>query len=62
MKTEAQNVTTRVEGSKLIVEIDLDVRVGPSATGRTTIVAKHNGKLPVSFGDFGASFTVYVKE
>lgn len=35
-----QNVTQRVEGNKLVIEIDLTQNFGPSTSGKTNIVAK----------------------
>jgi len=38
-----KNVTTRVEGDKLVIEIDLTQDHGPSTSGRTHVVATSDG-------------------
>ncbi len=36
----AKNVTHRVEGRKLVIEVDLDKNLGPSKTGKSEMVAR----------------------
>ena len=42
-----QNVNLKRQGDKLIVEIDLAKDFGPSASGKTLIVASTRGNPPV---------------
>ena len=44
-----QGATHRIEGNKLILEIDLTQDFGPSSTGRSHVVASSGGfkKLPI---------------
>ena len=42
-----QNVNMKKEGSKLIIEIDLSKDFGPSASGKTLILASTRGNAPV---------------
>jgi hypothetical protein len=44
------NAETKVNGSKLVVTIDLDTDLGPSSTGKTLLIAK--GKEEVKDGMF----------
>jgi ABC-type polar amino acid transport system ATPase subunit len=34
-----QNVTLKVEGNKLIIDVDLSKEIGPSSSGKTTLIA-----------------------
>jgi len=42
-----KNVELRVEGDVLILRVDLTKEFGPSATGKTTIVASTEGNVAV---------------
>lgn len=42
-----QNITLRRDGTKLILEIDLSKDFGPSASGKTIIVASTRGNAPI---------------
>jgi hypothetical protein len=42
-----QNVEMSVKGQKLTIEIDLSKRLGPSKSGKTTVVATTNGNVEV---------------
>lgn len=42
-----QNIVMKREGSKLIIEIDLSKDFGPSASGKTVIIASTRGNAPV---------------
>lgn len=44
-----KNVTMKVEGSKLMLEIDLSKSFGPSASGKTTIIASTEGNKAVPY-------------
>ena len=56
-----QNVTMKVTGSKLVIEVDISKRFGKSASGKTTLIASTQGN--VSIGDSGATLglNVYTK-
>lgn len=41
------NITTTIVGRKLIIEINLDVPVTPSQTGKSEILASSNGFVPL---------------
>ena len=47
-----QNVTYTVEGNKLVITVDISQRQGPSASGKTTIIATTagNATLPGAAG------------
>ena len=45
-----KNIVGRVEGSKLFLEVDLSKRIGPSKSGRTTIVASTGPSVEVAPG------------
>ena len=42
-----QNMSMRVNGTKLVIEIDLAQDFGPSASGKTVIVASSRGNVQV---------------
>lgn len=42
-----QNIEMRRQGEKLVIEIDLSKDFGPSASGKTVIVASTRGNAPV---------------
>lgn len=46
-----QNIETRVEGSKLIIEIDLSAPTNPSKSGKTMIVASTGGNQTIDNTD-----------
>ena len=58
------NVKTRIEGSKLIIEVDLAERHGPSSSGKTVIVATSAGNqpLPSPHGAISFGLNVYTKK
>jgi hypothetical protein len=41
----AKNVTMRMEGKKLIIEIEMDQDFGPSKSGKTRIIASTEGNI-----------------
>ena len=53
----AQNVDVKVEGTTLVLKVDLTKSLGPSKSGKTTIVGTTAGNLPVPDGA-GATVTV----
>jgi hypothetical protein len=42
-----QNVTMKVEGRELVLRINLDADLGPSKSGKTTVIATTNGNQPI---------------
>ena len=38
-----QNVTLKVEGNKLIIDVDLSKEIRPSSSGKTTLIASTEG-------------------
>lgn len=42
-----QNIAMRRDGTKLVIEIDLTSDFGPSASGKTVIVASSRGNVAV---------------
>ena len=42
-----KNVALRVEGSLLTITIDLSKEFGPSASGKTTIIASTEGNITI---------------
>ncbi len=38
-----KNVTMKVEGSKLVIEVDLSQDLGPSKSGKTVLIATTEG-------------------
>jgi hypothetical protein len=43
-----QNVETKIEGTKLTIVVDLSKNLGPSKSGKTTIVASSKGNVEVA--------------
>ena len=41
------NVSAKVQGKKLVIEVDLDAEKGPSNSGKTIIVASTDGNADV---------------
>ena len=46
-----ENIAMRRDGYRLVIEIDLTKQAGPSASGKTTIVASTRGNTPVPGSD-----------
>jgi ABC-type uncharacterized transport system YnjBCD ATPase subunit len=42
-----KNVEVRVEGNRLLIEVDLTQNLGPSASGKSTLIATTAGNKPV---------------
>ncbi len=55
------NVKMTVQGSKLVIEIDLTKEFGPSASGKSITVASTQGNKPVAspHGDIRVGLNVY---
>jgi hypothetical protein len=43
----AKNVNMRIEGKKLIIEVEMDQDFGPSKSGKTQIIASTEGNISV---------------
>jgi len=56
-----QNIEIDVQGSKLVVTIDLDAAGIPSASGKTLVIASTRGNAPIAPGVF-AGINVYRKK
>jgi len=63
-KPEAQNMKVSVEegenGDCIVIRLNPGVRLGPSSTGKTTIVAKGSMDVP-GFPGMSVSLTAYTK-
>jgi hypothetical protein len=42
-----QNVAMRVDGDKLVIEVDLSKEIGPSSSGKTILIASTEGNTNV---------------
>lgn len=54
-----QNVETRVDGTKLIITVDLSKSFGPSKSGKSIIVASTEGNQKVNGGPVAFGLNVY---
>lgn len=57
-----RNVSMKVEGKILKIEVDLSARLGPSKSGKTTIVGSSDGIAKVEargVGVFGIGLNVF---
>ena len=63
MTTAGKNVALRVEGSKLVIEVDLTEDFGKSKSGKTVIVASSEGNisLPEPYDNIKMGLNVYKK-
>lgn len=58
--TLGTNVTATVEGSKLVITVDLSERHGPSGTGKNTKIATTGGNVMVPMDVAGAKLGINV--
>jgi hypothetical protein len=58
-----QNITISTKGSTLVIEIDATKDLGPSASGKTRLVASTQGnqKVTVAGRDISLGVNAYVK-
>jgi hypothetical protein len=58
------NVKTRIEGDKLIIEVNLAERNGVSASGKSILIASSNGNqpLPPPHGAISFGLNIYTKK
>jgi ABC-type lipoprotein export system ATPase subunit len=54
-----QNIEMKVEGNKLVLTIDLTKEIGPSSSGKTTLLASSEGNANVP-GHEGVKFGLNV--
>ncbi|WP_461369436.1 hypothetical protein [Candidatus Darwinibacter acetoxidans] len=57
----AGNIKAEVKGQTLHLEIDLSKRLGPSASGKTVIVATTSGNKQIEGSDVILGLNAYVK-
>ena len=56
-----RNIKAEVKGQTLHLEIDLSKRLGPSASGKTVIVATTSGNKQIEGSDVILGLNAYVK-
>ena len=57
-----KNVEMRVEGSVLIIRVDLSKEFGPSSSGKTTIIASTEGNVSIPDREEKVGLNVYRKK
>jgi hypothetical protein len=57
-----KNVEMKIEGNILTLKIDLSKEFGPSASGKTTIIASTEGNISVPDRDEKVGLNVYKKK
>ncbi len=57
-----KNVELNVEGSILTIKVDLTKEFGPSASGKTIIIASTQGNVPVPEREERVGLNVYRKK
>jgi hypothetical protein len=56
-----RNVKVSVEGTELVLRVDMTQDLGPSSTGKTNLIASGTAKVPGFEGRAGFSLNVYYK-
>jgi ABC-type cobalamin transport system ATPase subunit len=56
-----ENVTMRMEGTKLIIEVDTTHVIGPSQSGKTMLVASSQGIAPTPVKGINISMSLFKK-
>ena len=56
----AKNVTMQVSGDILTIQVDLSKRLGPSSSGKSTLIATTGGAVVLDSGE-KVNLTVYTK-
>lgn len=57
-----KNVTMKVDGNKLTIEVDLTERHGKSSSGKTTIIATTGGNVSIpGHDDIKIGLNIYTK-
>jgi len=54
-----QNVTTKIENNKLIIEVDLDKNFGASKSGKSTVIASSLGNKAIGIGNIKMGLNIY---
>jgi hypothetical protein len=54
-----KNVEMKLEGNVLVIRVDLTKDFGPSASGKTTIIASTEGNIPVPDREERVGLNVY---
>ena len=57
-----KNVEMKIEGNILTIKVDLSKEFGPSASGKTTIIASTEGNISVPDRDEKVGLNVYKKK
>ena len=57
-----KNVDLKVEGNVLTIKVDLTKEFGPSASGKTTIIASTEGNVSIPDRDEKIGLNVYRKK
>ena len=57
----AENVKVQVKGTKVTMEVDLAKSIGPSASGKTTLIGKCSEKLDGNYSDVTVQVLLYRK-
>ena len=61
-ENQMKNVEIKVEGSILTIKVDLSKEFGPSASGKTIIIASTEGNVAVPDRDEKIGLNVYRKK
>jgi len=54
-----KNVSIKIEGAKLLIEVDLAQSFGPSSSGKSIVVASTEGNQPVGKDDIKIGLNIY---
>ncbi len=57
-----KNVELQVEGTLLTIKVDLSKEFGPSASGKTTIIASTEGNVSIPGRDEKIGLNIYKKK
>jgi len=57
-----KNVEMKIDGNILTITVDLAKEFGPSASGKTTIIASTEGNVPVLDRDEKIGLNIYKKK
>ena len=57
-----KNVEMAIEGTMLIIKVDLSKEFGPSASGKTTIIASTEGNVTIPGREEKVGLNVYHKK
>ena len=56
-----KNISLEVKGTKLIIEVDLSKKQGPSKSGKTTVIGTTEGNIVLEDGKTYVGVNVYTK-